>query len=58
MKAEYIVAIEAVALESVDDHGGLEGVFEVSKAEDNCVMSAVSLDQTDRFEAGERPEKV
>lgn len=58
MKAEDVSAVEAVALKSVDDHGGLEGVIEIGEAEDHGVVGSLALDQADRLEAWEGSEKI
>jgi hypothetical protein len=51
--------VKSIALEGVDDHGGLHGVFEVSEAElDLGAVFAVSGDQPKLFEADERSEDI
>ncbi len=47
VEAEDVIAVEAVSLEGVDDHGGLEGVLEVGEAEDDGVVGAFPLDEAD-----------
>ena len=58
MKAEDVVPVKAVALKSINDHSGLQSIIKVSEAEYHCVVGAISFDKTDRFEAGEWPEKI
>ena len=60
LKTKDVVAVETVALQSVDDDRRLHCVFKISKTKDDFFSGLlfVPLDESDSLEARERPEEV
>jgi hypothetical protein len=58
-EAEDIVFVEPIALEGVDDHGGLQRVLKISKTKINFfARGLLSGNETERLIAGKGPKDI